>query len=149
MAIRDFVIIEDNVQIGENLDTGSFIVIRNDVSIGDNVSIWSHCTIDPGVKIGDNVKIHNTNYIAQFTVIEDDVFIGPGCIFLNDKYPPRYDKEVWEPPIIKKGTSIGGGSIIGPGVVIGENSIVGAGSIVLRDIPSGQIWFGNPAKRYR
>ena len=147
--IRQPFIQEDDVRIGENLDTGYFVVLRKGCTIGDNVSIWSQSVIDPGAKIGNNVRMHVGCYISQNSVIEDDVFFGPGVSVLNDRYPPRYDESLWEPPLIKKGAVIGGDVTICPGVTIGEKAIIGAGAVVVKDVPADQIWAGVPARRLR
>jgi acetyltransferase-like isoleucine patch superfamily enzyme len=147
--IRNNVVIEDKVEYGKNLDTGYFVILRTGCLIGDDVCIWSHCTIDPYAIIGNNVRIHNHVYICQYAVVGDDVFIGPGTKLLNDRYPPRYNPDDWEPPIIKEGAIIGGGVIIGPGVTIGEKAIIGAGSVVINNVPANQIWVGTPARRIR
>lgn len=149
MPVRANVILEDGVIVGENLDTGYYVVLREGVKLGDNVKIWSHCTIDPGAVIGNNVRIHNLCYIAQNVIIEDDVFLGPGVKILNDKYPVRTDPNCWQPPVIRKGAIIGGGVIINPDVEIGERAIIGGGSVVIRPVPAGQVWAGNPARRLR
>lgn len=147
--MRDYVVIEDDVVIGKNLDTGYFVVLRKGVRLGDDVKIWSHCTIDPGAIIGNRVRLHNHVYIAQGVIIEDDVFLGPGVVVLNDKYPVRTDPTCWQPPIIHKGAIIGGGVTINPDVEIGERAIIGGGSVVIRPVPAGQVWAGNPARRLR
>lgn len=144
--IREFFMREENVSIGDNLDTGYFVVLRKDAVIGNDVKIWSHTTIDSGAKIGDRVRIHVGSYISQQVIIEDDVFIGPNCQILNDKYPVRTDPKYWQPPIIKAGAVIGGGVTICPDVIIGVGAVVGAGSVVTRSVPAGQVWVGNPAK---
>jgi len=144
--IRDDVVIEGECKIGEGLDTGYFVVLRS-CTIGDNVCIWSHSTVDPGAVIGDNVKLHNHSYVSQNVIIESGVFVGPGAIILNDKYPPRYNPDVWEPPRICTGAVIGGGAVIQPGVTVGKGAIIAAGAVVTKDVPPNQLWGGIPAKR--
>ena len=78
--------------------------------------------------------------------IEDDVFIGPRTTFTNDKYPPS-TKEQWQQTLIKKGAAIGAGTVIICGVTIGEGARIGAGSVVTHDVPAGEVWCGNPARR--
>lgn len=148
MPIRDPISIQGNCVIGDNLDTGPFVVLR-DCTIGDDVSIWSFCVVDPGAHIGNRVKLHVGVYVSQNVIIEDDVFVGPMVVFLNDRYPPRYDSNVWEPPIVRRGAIIGGGAIICPGVEIGERAIIAAGAVVVRNVPAGQLWAGVPAYRLR
>lgn len=144
--IRDYFIREEDVTVGENLDTGYFVVLRKGAQLGNDVKIWSHSTVDAGAKIGDRVRIHVGSYVSQNVVVEDDVFIGPGTQILNDKYPVRTDPKQWEPPIIRKGAVIGGGVTICPDVEIGKGAVIGGGSVVTRSVPPYQIWAGNPAR---
>jgi len=111
-------------------------VIGKGTKIGSYVEI-AHSTV------GKNCNIQAFVSISNGTVIEDDVFIAPGVRILNDKYPPS---NTITPVTIKKGASIGGGAILLPGVTIGEYAMVGAGSVVTKDVPSKEVWYGNPAK---
>lgn len=82
-------------------------------------------------------------------MIEDEVFLGPRVITMNDKnmtYHRNNLKFVRRAPYISKGARIGGGSVLLPNIIIGENAVVGSGSVVTKDIPSRVMAFGNPAK---
>ena len=145
--IRCGTIIYSGSSIGRNLETGHNVVIREQNIIGDNLRIWGSSTIDYGCCIGNNVRIHNRAYIAQFTLIEDDVFIGPGVTLANDIHPGCPNAvECMEGPRIKKGAQIGVNACVLPRVVIGENAVIGAGSVVTKDIPPGVVAYGNPAQ---
>jgi acetyltransferase-like isoleucine patch superfamily enzyme len=145
--IRSGTIIYSGSCIGRNLETGHNVVIREQNIIGDNFRIWGNSTVDYGCCIGNNVRIHNRVYVAQFTLIEDDVFIGPGVTFTNDIHPGCPNAvECMEGPRIKKGAQIGANTCVLPRVVIGENAIIGAGSVVTKDIPPGVVAYGNPAQ---
>ena len=98
------------------------------------------------VKIGENCKIQPYAFIPDGVTIEDNVFVGPHVCFTNDKYPPSNGRG-WAETLVKNGASIGAGSIILPGITIGENTRIGAGSVVTKNIPSGETWCGNPAKK--
>jgi acetyltransferase-like isoleucine patch superfamily enzyme len=117
-----------------------------DSEIGEGTTVGAYCEIYKA-KIGKNCSIQAFCYICPTTVIEDDVFIGPGTITLNDKYPPSHGKH-WAPVIIKKGASIGGGCVLLPGVTIGEGAMIGAGSVVTKSVPKKEVWYGNPAKNH-
>lgn len=98
--------------------------------IGDNV------TIKPGVQIWDGITV------------EDNVFIGSNVTFTDDKHPVSKNKDFkLLKTTVKKGAFLGANSTILPDVTSNENAIVGAGSVVTKDIPAGEIWFGNPAKK--
>lgn len=141
--IRSGTVIYEGSKIGDYLETGHNAVIREENIIGNNLSIWSNSIIDYGCKIGNNVKIHSNCYIAQATVIEDDVFLAPGVMVANDKYPVSKN---FEGPIIKRGAKIGINATILPGVTIGEGALIGAGAVVTKDIPPRAVAYGNPAE---
>lgn len=148
--IRAGTIIYLGSQIGNNFETGHNVIIREENTIGDNVKIWSNCVIDYSCRIGNNVKIHCNCYIAQLAVIEDDVFIAPGVIVANEKYPSgRFSESKIRAPIIRRGAKIGVNVTLLPGVVIGEEAIVGAGSVVTRDVPSKSVVYGVPARVHK
>lgn len=133
--------------IGENFETGHNVVIREENQIGNNVCIWSNSVVDYGCRIGNRVKIHCNVYVAQFTEIEDDVFVAPGVTFANDLHPGcNFSKKCLKGPIIKKGAKIGAGAVLLPYVTIGEKSLIGAGSVVVDDIPPESVAVGNPAR---
>ena len=108
--------------------------------------IGSHTFIGKDVVIGMSVKIQGHCYIPTGVTIEQNCFIAPGVIFLNDKYPPSKGK-FWGKIIVEKGASIGGGATILPNVIIGKSAIIGAGAVVTKDVPDGEVWVGNPAKK--
>jgi len=85
--VRAGTIIYAGTRIGSDLETGHNVVIREENKIGDGLSIWSNSVIDYGCNNGNNVRIHCNVYVAQFTEIEDDVFIAPGVMIANDPHP--------------------------------------------------------------
>lgn len=124
----------------------SIILTKN---IGKDSVIHALVWIGKDVKIGNGVKVQAFSFIPDGVTIEDDVFIGPRVTFTNDRNLKVKGKEFWSKVLVKKGAKIGAGSCILAGVIIGENAIIGMGSVVLRDIPNGETWAGNPAIRIK
>ena len=133
--------------IGARLETGHNVVIREDNVLGDDVKIWNNTTIDYGCRIGHRVKIHTNCYIAQFTVLEDDVFLAPGVAVANDPHPGcAFSSQCMRGPTVRAGAQIGAGVTLLPFVTIGRRALVGAGSVVTRDVPDEVVVAGNPAR---
>jgi len=132
--------------IGARFETGHNVVIREENQIGDEVCIWSNSIVDYGCRIGSRVRIHSSVYIAQGTIIEDDVFLAPGVIIANEKYPGQSWCREWDPVVIKKGAQIGANVTLLPGITIGEQALIGSGTVVSRDVPPGMCAYGNPAR---
>ena len=140
--------IDDGVQIGEGTKVWHFCHIQSGAKIGKNCSIGQNVNIGPNVIIGDNVKIQNNVSVYEGVTIEDDVFLGPSCVFTNDLTPrakfPK-GKEKYIKTLIGKGASIGANATIICGNTIGQNAMIGAGSVVTKDIPDSALAYGNPA----
>jgi len=146
-CIRSGTVIYAGTIIGDHLETGHNVVIREENTIGDGFSVWNNAVIDYGCTIGCGVKVHCNVYIAQFTVIEDDVFLAPGVVVANDPHPGcPSSKECMRGPVIKRGAQIGVNATLLPFVTIGERAIIGAGSVVTKDVPPHALAYGNPAR---
>ena len=144
--LRSGTVLYQGTRIGDNFETGHHVIVREDSTIGDGVSIWSNSVVDYGCVIGSRVKIHSNCYIAQFTEIEDDVFIAPGVVVANDLYPGRADSaSLMSGPTIRSGAQVGANSTLLPYVTVGAGALVGAGSVVTRDIPDSMVAYGCPA----
>ena len=145
--IRSHTVIYAGNMIGKNFQTGNKANIRELKDIGDNVSIGTLSVIEHHVKIGNNVRIHSQVFIPEYSVLEDNTFLGPNVVLTNAKYPfSPGAKHNLKGPIIKQKAKIGANSTILPGVVIGRNALVGAGSVVTRDVPDNGVVVGNPAR---
>jgi acetyltransferase-like isoleucine patch superfamily enzyme len=148
--LRSGTVLYDGTTIGRCLQTGHGVVIREACTIGDDVSVWSNSVIDYGCRIGNRVKIHCNCYVAQYTELEDDVFLAPGVTIANDLYPgDRRSAQLMAGPKIGAGAQIGVNVTILPFVRIGAGALIGAGSVVTRDIPAEVVAFGNPAAARR
>lgn len=145
--IRSHTVIYAGNKIGNDFKTGHHVLIRELNQIGDNVSVGSHNLIEHHVKIGNNVRIHSFCEIAEYSIIEDNVFMTTGVSITNAKYPKCKDsKKHLKSAIIRKGAIIGANVVFLPGVEIGEKAIIGGGAVVTKDVPPNAIVIGNPAK---
>ncbi len=143
-----------NVVLGKDVVLNDFINLYG-CKIGDGTKIGPFVEIQKNATIGKNCKISSHSFICEGVVIEDEVFIGHGVMFINDKFPRAttesgelQSEKDWRviPTTVKKRASIGTNATIMCGVSIGANAIVGAGSVVLSDVADDVIVAGNPAK---
>lgn len=125
--IHDHVNLYD-CEIGPETKIDAFVYIEEDVVIG------AKCTIRPFVFLPTGVEIG------------DEVFIGPGVQFTNDRYPSTSGNWKLEETVVKDHVGIGAGVTILPGVTIGENAIIGSGTVVTDDVPPGTTIIGNPPR---
>ena len=123
--------------------------------IGDDTKVGTFVEIQKGAKIGRRCKISSHSFICEGVTHEDEVFIGHGVMFTNDRFPRATSasgalqtEADWTclPTLVKRGASIGSNATLLCGITIGEGAIVGAGSVVTKDVPPGAIVAGNPAR---
>ena len=136
--------IHPEAKIGTNVAVWHFSYIGRGTTIGANSMVGSLVHIDQDVVIGRNCRIQGNVYIPPGSVIGDNVFLGPACVLLNDKYPPSGGR--LRAPLIEDDVTIGGNATILPGVTIGKGAVVGAGSLVSKDVPTLSVVYGNPAR---
>lgn len=149
--------IADDVQLGTNVRLSKFLNLYG-CSIGDDTKIGAFVEIQKNARIGARCKISSHTFICEGVIVEDNVFIGHGVMFINDSYPratnpdgtPQTETD-WkiETTVIRKGASIGSGATILSNLTIGEGALVGAGSVVTKDVPPHSVVVGNPAKILR
>lgn len=146
-VIRSHTVIYAGNRIGDNFQAGNKANIRELNKIGDNVSIGTLTVVEHHVHMGNSVRIHTQAFIPEFTLLEDECWLGPNVVVTNAKYPQSpVVKEELKGAQIMKGAIIGANSTLLPGVKIGERALVGAGSVVTKDVPARTVVAGNPAK---
>ncbi|HOX21878.1 MAG TPA: acyltransferase [Elusimicrobiales bacterium] len=152
--------IEERYQVLKNVEVGENVKIFNFVNaygcrIDDGCKVGAFVEIQKGAHIGKNCKISSHTFICEGVEIQDNVFVGHGVCFINDKHPRAANEDGslqtesdWKvvKTVVKKGASIGSGATILCGITIGEKAMVGAGSVVTKDVPAGATVAGNPAK---
>lgn len=138
------VIVGENVQFGKDVVVWNYVVIGGNTKIGDGTRIGSFCDIGKNVSIGRNCIIQAHITISNECTLGNRVFIGPNSSLLNDKFP---HSKCLTPSIIEDNVVVGGCVTVLPNVIVGKNSIVAAGSVVTKDVPSGILVKGVPAKK--
>ncbi len=143
-----------DVRLGRGVRLFAFVNLYG-CEIGDETRIGTFVEVQKGARIGARCKVSSHTFICEGVTIEDEVFIGHGVTFINDRLPrattaggaPQGDAD-WEcqRTLVRRGASIGSGATILGGVTIGERVLVGAGSVVTKDIPPDTTVAGNPAR---
>jgi len=154
---------EQAVSVGPDVEMGSGVRLAKFVNlygcrIGDDSRIGAFVEIQKNAVVGCRCKISSHSFICEGVTIEDEVFIGHGVTFINDKIPRATNSDgspktmsdwVLLQTKVCKGAAIGSGSTILGNVVVGAYSLVGAGSVVTRDVPEFAVVAGNPARLVR
>jgi UDP-2-acetamido-3-amino-2,3-dideoxy-glucuronate N-acetyltransferase len=157
MVNAEFARIAPDVKLGERVKIYAFVNMYG-CEVGDDSRIGTFVEIQKGAHIGKRVKVSSHTFICEGVTIEDEVFVGHGVMFINDKYPraatvdgsPQTEDDwVCVPTTIKRGASIGSNSTILCGVTVGEGAMIGAGSVVTRDVPDRAVVAGVPARLIR
>jgi len=141
--IRSGTVIYGDTRIGDFFRAGHNVTIREQTVIGNHVSAGTLTDIQGHCEIGNYVRMHSNVHIGMQSKVEDYVWIYPYCCLTNDPTPPS---EVENGVLLKSFSVVATGSIILPGVVINSDSLVAAGSIVTKDVQTGTVVGGNPAK---
>ncbi|NOS70743.1 MAG: N-acetyltransferase [Verrucomicrobia bacterium] len=149
--------IAPDVKLGQRVKVFAFTNLYG-CEVGDDSKIGTFVEIQKNAKVGKRCKVSSHTFICEGVMIEDEVFIGHGVTFINDRFPRSTNTDGklqteadWkcESTLVKRGASIGSGATILCGVTIGERAIIGAGSVVTKDVPPGGVVAGNPAKLLR
>lgn len=149
--------IASDVEVGEGTYLADFINLYG-CKIGSNSKIGPFVEIQKNASVGNKCKISSHTFICEGVTIEDEVFVGHGVMFTNDRHPRSANAngelktgKDWkvERTLVEQGASIGSGAVILCSITIGARALVGAGAVVTRDVPPGAVVVGNPARILR
>ncbi len=142
-------VIDDGCQIGKGTRIWHFSHIMPGCVIGENCNIGQNVVISPEVVLGNNVKIQNNVSIYTGVTCDDDVFLGPSCVFTNVTNPRSAvnRRGQYAKTHVGKGASIGANATIVCGHDIGKFAFIGAGAVVTKNVPDYALLVGNPARQ--
>jgi acetyltransferase-like isoleucine patch superfamily enzyme len=142
--------------VGPGTRIWAFAHILAGASIGRDCNIGDHCFVEGGARLGDAVTLKNGTMVWEGVTLEDEVFVGPGAIFTNDRRPrsprgqasgSRYDGSGWLATTrVCRGATIGAGAVILPGLEVGAHAMVAPGAVVTRGVPAHALAMGSPAR---
>jgi len=140
-------VIDDGCFIGEGTQIWHFSHLMTGCTVGKNCNIGQNVVISPGVVLGDGVKVQNNVSIYTGVTCEDDVFLGPSCVFTNVINPRSAvsRKHEFKSTKVCKGASIGANATIVCGHTIGAYAMIGAGAVVIKEVAPYALVVGNPS----
>lgn len=135
------------VSVGRHAMVGDQAHVRERSRIGSGSVVGRGVSVENDVAIGDRVKVQSNCYLTAYSVVEDDVFVGPGVITTNDHTMGRHPaEEKLKGAHLRRACRIGGGAVLVPGVEVGEEAFVAAGAVVTSDVSSRSVVLGVPAR---
>lgn len=142
-------VVDEGAKIGSGTKIWHFSHIMPNAVLGEKCNIGQNVVVSPEVVLGNNVKVQNNVSIYTGVTCEDDVFLGPSCVFTNVTNPRSavVRRGEYAKTTVKKGASIGANATIVCGHDIGEYAFVGAGAVVTKTVPAYALVVGNPAKQ--
>jgi len=148
--------IAPDVALGNHVDIPQPALVNlYGCEIGDGCRIGAFVEIQRGVRVGRLCKVSSHSFLCTGVVLEDEVFVGHGVLFVNDRHPRAtidhrlQTADDWTPlpTVVRRGASLGSGAVVLCGVEIGAGAMVGAGAVVTRDVEPGAVVAGVPARR--
>ncbi len=147
--IHPTAVVDEGATLGNGTKVWHFSHIMNDAVVGERCNIGQNVVISPGVILGSNVKIQNNVSLYTGVICDDDVFLGPSCVFTNVVNPRSAvnRRGQYAQTRVGRGASIGANATIVCGHDIGQFAFIGAGAVVTKQVPDYALVVGNPARQ--
>jgi acetyltransferase-like isoleucine patch superfamily enzyme len=137
-------------RVGAGAIIGDQTQVRERATIGEDTVVGRGSAVEFGAHVGARVSIQTSVYVTALSIVEDDVFLGPGVVTTNDDTMARHDDaHPLRGPVLRRACRIGGGAVLVPGVEVGEEAFVAAGAVVSADVPARAVVMGVPARVVR
>jgi acetyltransferase-like isoleucine patch superfamily enzyme len=150
ILIGGYAVIHAGVRIGDAARVGDHAQIRDGARVGAGCTVGSFSSVDPGVVLGDRASVQARCYLSAGTVVEEDVFIGPGVTLANDNTMDRHSPGMQlDGPLLRRACRVGAGVVVCPGIEIGEEAFVAAGAVVVKDVAPRSVVMGVPGRAVR
>jgi UDP-2-acetamido-3-amino-2,3-dideoxy-glucuronate N-acetyltransferase len=141
-------VVDAGAVLGEGTRVWHFAHVCEGARVGARCVLGQNVYVGPGVHIGDGVRIQNNVSVYAGVTIEDDVFLGPSCVFTNVIRPRAFldQKHAFAPTRVGKGATVGANATVLCGHQVGAHALIGAGAVITADVPPHALVFGNPAR---
>jgi len=137
-------------RIGAGAIVGDQAHIRERVTIGEGTVVGRGSAIGNDAQLGTRVRVQTNVWLTAHTVVEEDVFVGPGVVTTNDSTMARGGEAlVLRGPILRRACRIGGGVVLAPGIEVGEEAFIAVGAVVMRDVPARSWVMSTPGRAIR
>ena len=146
-SVHPTAVIDDDVELGDGTRVWHFVHVSAGARIGAHCSLGQNVFVGRGVRVGSGVRIQNNVSLYEGVEVEDDVFLGPSCVFTNVKNPRATVKRAAVSTRVLRGATVGANATILCGVTIGRYAFIGAGAVVTSDVPEFALMIGSPARQ--
>ncbi len=149
VSVHPSAVVDEPRSIGAGTRIWHFVHVAAGARIGRRCSLGQGVYVAPSAVLGDGCKVQNHVSIYDGVVLEDDVFLGPSCVFTNVKHPRAaiVRKHAYQRTLVRTGATIGANATVVCGVTIGRYALIGAGAVVTRDVPDHALLVGAPARQ--
>jgi UDP-2-acetamido-3-amino-2,3-dideoxy-glucuronate N-acetyltransferase len=146
--VHESAYVDDGAQVGDGTKVWHFGHVMGGAVLGENCNLGQNVHIAGDVGLGSNVKIQNNVSIYTGTIVEDDVFLGPSCVFTNVTNPRSAvaRQQLYERTLVRRGATVGANATVVCGIEIGRHAFIAAGAVVTRDVPDYALMVGAPAR---